>query len=360
MRRRLILVGAGHAHLEVMRLHKNNPLTDIEMCLINPSNYQYYSGMFSGYAEGLYTEEETRIDLTEFAERCGVHFIKKKASRVFPERKKLFCEGGAVYPFDIISFDIGSKSIPYEFAGSDARSVKPNYQFVEQMNSLRATSTPLIVGGGAAGCELAVSIQTFKNKHEIAGNVRLVTSSNVLADSPRKTSKKLKSILEETGVQIWENEKVKDMYDECIVTEMNNRIRHTGVLWLGGPLADPIFTLSNIDVDTRGFAYVKATLQFEKYSFIFGAGDCVTLRTYPHLDKSGVYAVRQGPVLFENLKAYLDDEPLKKFEPQKKAMYILSAGKKKGLLMYGGFSHYSGKAWNLKNKIDTNFMKKYK
>ncbi|MFC7063654.1 FAD-dependent oxidoreductase [Halobacillus seohaensis] len=360
MRLRLILVGAGHAHLEVIRLNSVMPLGNIEIYLISPSDYQYYSGMFSGYTEGLYDEDDIRINLRELTNKCGVNFIKKSASRVFPERKKLFCEDGAVYPFDLISFDLGSKSIPPEFVHSQVCSVKPNFQFVEQINEIRESSTPLVVGGGAAGCELALSIQAYKNNREIKGDVRIVTADKVLSSSSNKTSGKIKSLLERSGVQVWENERVSDIYDDYIETSFNNHIHHSGLLWLGGPIGEPIFQLSNLAVDEKGFAFITDALQFEKYSFMFGAGDCVTLRSYPNLDKSGVYAVRQGPILFENLHRYINNQPLQSYEPQKKALYILSTGGEKGLLLYGKFSHHSHQAWKLKNKIDTNFMKKYK
>ncbi|MCP3029274.1 FAD-dependent oxidoreductase [Halobacillus sp. A5] len=360
MKKRLLLVGAGHAHLEVIRQLRNNPIENVEICLISPSDYQYYSGMFSGYAEGIYSEEQTRVNLRELTKKSKINFVRKKAVRIFPERRKLFCEGGAVYPFDLISFDIGSKSIPPDFTASIARSVKPNYQFVEQINHLRERPTPLIVGGGAAGCELALSIQTYKNNHRIEGQVKLITSRAVLSSTPGRTARKLRSVLEEAGVLLWEHEKVTHIFEDYISTNENNRIRHTGVLWLGGPVGDPIFTDSSISVDERGFAFIRPTLQFAEYDFIFGAGDCVTLRSDPSMDKSGVHAVKQGPVLFRNLRAYLTHESLQTYEPQKHALYILSAGDKKGFLLYGGFSLYGRQAWRLKHKIDTDFMNKYK
>ncbi|MBA2176759.1 FAD-dependent oxidoreductase [Halobacillus locisalis] len=360
MLKRLLLVGAGHSHLEVIRKLKEEPFPNVEVCLLSPSTYQYYSGMFSGYTEGLYGLDDTRVNLKELTDAAGVHFVKKMVDRVLPERKKIVCKDRSVYPFDVISFDIGSRSLPHDMEDTVARTIKPNYEFVDQINHLRETHNPLLVGGGAAGSELAMSIQAYKERKQIPGQVRLVSANRLLAEAPKRVSKKLESLITKKGIQVWENERVVEIHEHHIKTEQGNRIRHTGVLWLGGAIADPIFKSSGIGHDERGFAYVKDTLQFEDYTHIFGAGDCVTMSSYPDLAKSGVYAVRQGPVLWENLKNYLSEGELKAYQPQSQALYILSTGHKKGFFTYGLVTNHSHRAWKLKNKIDTQFMNKYK
>ncbi|KHE71897.1 FAD-dependent oxidoreductase [Halobacillus sp. BBL2006] len=359
MSKRLLLVGAGHAHLEVLRQLKEESMNDVDICLISPSDYQYYSGMFSGYTEGLYSKEETRVNIRKLAKETGVHFIRKMAKKILPDHHKLICMDGAVYPFDVISFDIGSRSLPPDFFNSVAKSIKPNYHFIDYIEEIRQTSQPLIVGGGAAGTELALSIQAYKERNRLPGQVRLITSETILPGSPSWISNKMKDLLMKKGIQVWENERVQEVEDHYIKTDFGNKVRHTGVLWLGGALSDQIFRRSGTEVDEKGFALVRSTLQFHNYDYLFGAGDCVTMSDHPELPKSGVYAVKQGPVLFENLKNYLTGEPLTDYSPQKNAMYILSTGRKKGFLIYGPLVHHSHRAWKVKNKIDREFMEKY-
>ncbi|WP_226585391.1 FAD-dependent oxidoreductase [Halobacillus litoralis] len=359
MSKRLLLVGAGHAHLEVLRRFKESMLRNVDVCMISPSSYQFYSGMFSGFTEGIYSEEDTRIDLVQLSKKSGVHFIQKKAALVKADRKKVVCEDGTVYPFDVVSFDIGSRSLPVEYEDTVAHTIKPNYRFIDKIKSLRETTKPLIVGGGAAGTELALSIQAYKEKHKIPGQVRLITSERVLSSAPAWTSARLRNLLNKKGVRVWEGERVEEIYDQFVQTEKNNRVRHTGVLWLGGAISDDIFKRSLIETDDRGFALVRPTLQFKSFDYIFGAGDCVTMEDYPQIAKSGVYAVRQGPVLWENLMNFLEGKSLQSYVPQKHALYILSTGGRKGFLVYKAVSAHNHKAWQLKNKIDTDFMDKY-
>ncbi|MGP4076086.1 FAD-dependent oxidoreductase [Halobacillus sp. K22] len=360
MSKRLLLVGAGHAHLEVIRRLKSEAWSNVEVCLISSSRYQYYSGMFSGFTEGLYTLEETRVSLEKVTREARIHFIEKTAVSLRPKQKKVICHDGSVYPFDVVSFDIGSQSLPKDFEDTVARTIKPNYQFISQIEEIRNTTHPLIVGGGAAGTELALSIQTYKEKNQIPGQVKLVTAEKVMNEFPKLVSTRLKSLLTKKGVQVWEDESVKEIHENYIVTDSGNKIRHTSVLWLGGASAEPIFKHSGVEVDERGFALVRDTLQFQEYDYIFGSGDCVTLAEYPELQKSGVYAVKQGPVLWNNLSQYLSGQPLQEYDPQKNALYILSTGKEQGFMVYGPLSHHSHQAWKLKNKIDRDFMAKYK
>ncbi|ELK48702.1 FAD-dependent oxidoreductase [Halobacillus sp. ACCC02827] len=359
MYKRLLLVGAGHAHLEVLRQWKENPLPNVQVCLISPNRYQYYSGMFSGFTEGIYEEEETRVDLRRLTIDACVHRIQKKAARIDVRHKKIICEDGSAYPFDVVSFDIGSGSLPPDFAESPARSVKPNDEFIEQMKELRETPMPLIIGGGAAGTELALSMQAYKEMQGIPGQVRIITSGRILSDAPKWVSTKLEGLLREKGVRVWEQERVQEVSDSHVHTATGNQVRHTGVLWLGGAFGDTVFERSGVEVDERSFAYVRSTLQFEGFDYMFGAGDCVTMMDHPDLPKSGVYAVKQGPVLFNNLRSYLDGKELQHFSPQKNAMYILSTGGKRGFLIYGPLSAHNRQAWKMKHKIDKEFMAKY-
>ncbi|SEI09243.1 NADH dehydrogenase, FAD-containing subunit [Halobacillus karajensis] len=360
MSKRLLLVGAGHAHLEVLKQLKSEWRERVDVCMITPSPYQYYSGMFSGYTEGIYSEEEMRVDIRALARAANVHLIQKKAAYLKADQQKVVCEDGAVYPFDVVSFDIGSKSSPASFEETAVQAIQPNYDFSTQIRELRETTMPLIVGGGAAGTELAMSLQTYKQNHQIPGQVRLILSEGILADGPKWVSAKLRKLLKKKDIRIWENERVEEVFEGFVKTDKGNRVRHTGVLYLGGALGDPIFEKSSLAIDERYFALIRSTLQFRDYDYIFGAGDCVTMIDLPQLEKRGVYAARQGLVLWNNLKNYFSDKPLKSFAPQKKALSILSTGGKKGFFIYGALHAHNQKAWQLKDKMDRAFMAKYK
>jgi NADH dehydrogenase FAD-containing subunit len=87
-------------------------------------------------------------------------------------------------------------------------------------------------------------------------------------------------------------------------------------VWVTGAVSHPVFDPSGISTDRRGFARIRPTLQFEEHDNLFGTGDCATLIDHPGTAKAGVYAVRQGPVITDNLRAALAGEPLRAYTPQ--------------------------------------------
>jgi NADH dehydrogenase FAD-containing subunit len=355
----IVLVGAGHAHLYCLRSLQNEKNLQANVILISGSRYQYYSGMFSGFTEGIYSIDEIRVDVSELSSRANVTFIEKLVMKVDPHRKKVMCSDGSEYAFDVISFDIGSKTDEISHFCSWLVPIKPNYFFAENVLEFRDSDYPVIVGGGASGVELALSILAWKKKKQLNPRVTLISSSPLLSSFGRFVSAKIEAIAKNKGLQIFTNDEVIDMNEHTLLTKQNRSVPHTNVLWLTGPKADSLFAKSDLPCDNKGFLLVKDTLQNTKYPFIFGAGDCVTMVNYPTLPKNGVYAVRQGPVLWNNLKRFISGESCEKFKPQKRYLAILSTGNHEALFIYGRHFYHGRSAWQIKHWIDKKFINKY-
>jgi pyridine nucleotide-disulfide oxidoreductase family protein len=352
----VVLVGGGHTHLYCLRALMNKPIDNIKIMLISPSPYQYYSGMFSGFAEGFYSLDEIRIDLRKLAEQVNVTFIQQFVKRVDPFQKQVVCNNGNIYPFDVISFDIGSKTEEISAFKEWLVPIKPNYVFAEGIQQFREQEYPVIVGGGASGVELGLSILAWQKRKKQNAIVTLVSSSHLLPSFGEQISKKIESISIKKGLQVVTHEKVVDITNHVLITDQKRTIPQSQVLWLTGPKADPLFKASNLPVSDDGFLFVKETLQNVKFPFIFGAGDCVSIREYKSLPKNGVYAVRQGPILWENINRYLAHASCLPFKPKKNFLAIISTGNKEALLTYGKRWFHGNFVWRLKNRIDRKFM----
>jgi NADH dehydrogenase FAD-containing subunit len=74
----------------------------------------------------------------------------------------------------------------------------------------------------------------------------------------------------------------------------------------------------------------------------------------------GVYAVREAPVLLENLLAAIDNRPATKYEPQKRCLTVLNLGLGYGLALWGGFHWLGPAAMWLKDAIDRRFLSRYR
>ena len=83
--------------------------------------------------------------------------------------------------------------------------------------------------------------------------------------------------------------------------------------WLAG---------TGLDLDPSGFISVSASLQSTSHPNIFAAGDVATITSDPR-PKAGVYAVRAGPVLAQNIRRFVAGKQPRPWRPQKRALAII-------------------------------------
>ncbi len=358
--RTLVLVGGGHAHLHCLEQVYSDPQENLHVVLISPSQYQYYSGMFSGFTEGIYSLEDIRIDLAKLCKKIGCSFIEDTIVAIDAHARTLKGADGELYNYDLVSFDIGSRSAIPEDMKEQVSLIKPNYRFPEKLQRLRESAYPVVVGGGASGVELGFSIHAWRKQQGLLPNTALISSTSLLSNLSHTITKKIEAIARRKSLSFHTGAKVESITDEHVVTSVEKSHRQSDVLWLTGPTSDKVFSHSDIQVDDGGFLLVNSNLQSVQHPEIFGAGDCVSMAHYPTLAKNGVYAVRQGPVLWDNLKNWLNGNTLKPFKPQEKFIAILSTGGGEAFLTYGDFSIHGKIPWKIKQYIDRKFMSRYK
>src|SRR5262249_33460868 len=106
--RDLILIGAGHTNLHVVRMWRMQPIPDVRLTLISPFGRATYSGMLPRTLPGLYPPDDMGIDLVPFTQSCGVRPILDGAIGLEPEiRRVLFADRPPVR-YDAASIGIGS------------------------------------------------------------------------------------------------------------------------------------------------------------------------------------------------------------------------------------------------------------
>ncbi|MGM7701778.1 FAD-dependent oxidoreductase [Pseudalkalibacillus sp. Hm43] len=362
MSEKLLLIGGGHAHLSLLKKLKDHQLPDCEVTLLNPTSSYYYSGMFSGYVEGIYSLDQLEIDLAELSEKAGVQFVEGTAMSVDAKQKMVLTEKGDILSFDVLSFDIGTRRKGIEdLPQSDAIYHLNRKEQIQELGTDESRrGEVVIIGGGAAGIELGFSIQSWKKKHGDEGRVSLISSSAIYGESEDDRCKKqLKQKLLDAGVHLLENERVEEVREHEVVVG-GESVRYDSLLWMTGSEAPKLYKSSKLPTDDEGYLLVEDTLQVKEFPFIFGSGNGVTVRQYPEIPRNGVMAVRQGEVLWDNLKGFLGSGEGYHFKPQKRYLTILSTGERHGYLRYGSLCTSGKLAWKLKNKIDQKFMSTFK
>jgi len=166
--KRLVLLGGGHSHVEVLRRFGTDPLTGTELVLVSPFPDSPYSGMLPGWIAGHYTRDECHIDLMRLTRFANCRFARSGCNGINPEARLVFCEDGTTLPYDIVSVDTGTRSPAFDTPGAPehALPVKPVEHFSPVWDEIckravrgQAPRRIAVVGGGAAGVEVLLAMQ---------------------------------------------------------------------------------------------------------------------------------------------------------------------------------------------------------
>ena len=364
--KRLLLVGAGHAHLEILRRLIAEPLPEVELTVVSLGPLHHYSGMVPGFLQGIYREDEIAVRVADLVARAGGRFVAGRAAGVDPGRRVARLEEGEEIPYDLVSFAVGSNTagIDDPRVSGEAQRIKPLERVVGLQRRLhdlaRETGVSVaIIGGGAAGVEIALAVAALFEKAGKRHRITILDSGDeILAGYRDRFRRRARRILARRGIDVLTGQRVAAVHAGEVETE-GGKVPSRLTVWLTGAVAWPLFRDSGLPLDGRGFLLIDDALRSLGDPRIFAAGDCGTLADHPETPKAGVYAVREGPVLWESLKAAVQGGEPPRYEPQHGFLSILNTGDGRALLDYKGIVSHSRWAWRLKDKIDRRFMARY-
>ncbi|MCF8177228.1 MAG: FAD-dependent oxidoreductase [Sulfuritalea sp.] len=364
--KRLVLAGGGHAHLNVLKTLAAGTWPDVEVVLVSPYARQIYSGMLPGWIAGHYHLDECAAELAPLASAAGVRLIEDSVVGIDAERCLVRCAQAGELAYDSLSLDVGAQvnASSLTATGSELLPIRPLEQFivswVHQLAAFTAAGTArvAVVGGGAAGIELALAMRyrlgslLGKNQAEVL----LVEGHSLLPGHGKKVVEQISLALAAQGVQrvsgIASGSPAGLTLSDGRELEVDCVVAATGV-------SPPKWLLdSGLQLAQDGFIAVGEGQQSISHANVFAAGDVATRIDAPHA-KSGVYAVRAGPVLSRNLKNQLYGLPLAPHSPQRRTLYLLATGPREAIVSWGGWSASGAWAWRWKDWIDRRFMKQY-
>jgi selenide,water dikinase len=361
--KRLLLVGAGHAHLEILRRQILEPL-EIGLTVVSLGPLHHYSGMVPGYLQGTYREEEIAVRMPDLAARTSGSFVEGRAAALDPRAKRVKLEDGREIPYDLVSFAVGSNTagIDDPKVAGQARRIKPLEKAVALRERLAREDGPVaVVGGGAAGVEIALAVAAVFEQARREHRITLLESGEeILSGYDGRFRRRARAVLEERGIEVRTGRRVLAVHPEEVEMEGGSRVSSRLTVWLTGAVAWPLFRGSGLPLDERGFLLTDGSLRSIADPSVFAAGDCGTLASHPETPKAGVYAVREAPVLWRSLKAAVRGGDFPHYEPQERFLSILNTGDGCALLDYKGIVSHSRWAWWLKDGIDRRFMARYR
>lgn len=368
--KRLVLIGGGHSHAIALRLFGKKLLPNVRLTLISEAADTPYSGMLPGYVAGFYNYEECHIDLLQLTQFARAEFIIDRAIGLDLENNQVICANRSPVPFDLLSIDIGSTPATISVAGAAeyAIAVKPVAKFLQVWNRLveevaKQPENPIsigIVGGGAGGVELSLTMQSRLQK--ISQNKVKIhlfdRGAELMENHNRWVRRHLENLLTQRGIQIHLLESVCEVKPQYIRCESGLTVKCNKIFWVTQASAPDWPRKSGLATDENGFILVNDYLQSISHPHVFAAGDIATIANHP-CPKAGVFAVRQGKPLFDNLQRTLREKTLKPYKPQQRYLSLIGTGDGSAIASWGEWGWESPLLWWGKDLIDRRFMAQF-
>lgn len=362
----LVLAGAGHAHMQLMEALPDIVADGHHVTVISPDDRHYYSGMGPGMLGGDYRSDEISFPVKSMVESRGGVFVSGRVSRIDPHKRLVILEDGQEVPYDVLSCNLGS-FVPSGLVDEDSTDiypVKPIQNLLQARIRIQeiASERPVrigVCGGGPAAFEVACNAWVAsRGQARFGAEVRIFTGSAFLRNQPDRVRILALKSLNKRGIDVIQGSYVERVASGCIVLQNGQRYDQDIIFLALGVKPSKVFATSGIATGDDGGLKVNRYLQSVSHPEVFGGGDCIWFEPCP-LDKVGVYAVRQNPVLVHNVRAQLEGKSLSAFELDGSYLLIFNAGGGKGILHKNGLSFSGPPAFWIKDYIDRKFIKRF-
>ncbi|TVP89520.1 MAG: pyridine nucleotide-disulfide oxidoreductase [Pseudomonadaceae bacterium] len=351
-----IMSGAGHSNLLVLRQWLEQGYTPpTGSILVSPDPAAWYSGMLPGLIAGRFNLADCSLPLDPLCTRLNLRLLESDITAFTADTKTLTLASGLQLQGDIISFNVGSQPAPIATDNSlPLIPVKPFPVFIKQWQHWRQDSTPQhisIIGGGAAAFEIALALATSLPQC----SVNLLCAGSLLAGHPNNLVRRARSWLHQQRIGLREHCRISHIAAKQLWRGDQSLGSSEAIILATGASAHPWQANSGLTTDQRGFISIDQQLRSTSHPQVFASGDCASLTG---TKKSGVYAVRQGPILAHNLRALLQGAELRHYQPQEQTLALLATGDGGALMSYGRWSA-GGKLFGLwKDHLDLGFMRR--
>lgn len=352
----LLLAGAGHTHLGVLRRWALLERPPGRIALLSPGPDAWYSGMLPGLLAGRFAAADCRVELQPLCRAAKVELLEGEIAALDAASRQLELQDGRRLAPEWLSLNVGADvaAPPQRGEAMQLLAVKPFASLVAGWRQWQAEPQPLaILGGGAAGVELALALA-------LAGQVpalALFCAGPLLTGHAPGLRLRALGLLRRRGVQVREHCPIERIEDDRLFSGAEPVWRGRRLLLASGARAWPWLAASGLSCDDQGFVAIRPSLQSQSHAQLFAVGDCASLAG---ARRSGVYAVRQGPVLAANLQAALQGRPLRQYHPQRSSLALLATGDGGALLGWRQWSAGGQFYGRCKDWLDRRFIQRHR
>lgn len=417
----VVLLGVGHTHAHIVKQWAMHPIGGVHLICVTDFLQATYSGMLPGVLARDYLPDQMQIDLIQLMSAANVLWIHEKVQKVDRRRREIHFDGGRILPYDLLSVAVGSSppppvitapasehaaaeqiaathlsgdsaiaveaegaskladSLPRVFSNASAAStpvvmIKPMQTFLPRLQDAIAAAIASckqegnarmqidVIGGGLGSVEVALCLPETLLANGLSPDYYSIRIISASADPPdgclKSTKRRIAKIFESRRVQVLTEQRLASISANYLILESGRRLSTDLVIYVAGGHANPITQLIDVRRDDRHCIVTNDYLESVDDSLIWAGGDCASMEKHD-VPKAGVYAVRQGPVMWDNLQRWSQGKPLRRYRPQSGFLKLVNIGGKQAIGQWKFFSFQGAWVWRLKDRIDTKFMKMY-
>jgi selenide,water dikinase len=360
--RDLVLIGGGHAHALVLKAWGMDPLPGARLTLINPGPTAPYTGMLPGYVAGHYRRNELEIDLVRLCRHAGARLIFDKAVHIDQALREVMLETRGPVAYDLASIDVGITAkldLPgFAKYGIGAKPLdlyaKRWSSFLEQVLQGQAAADVAVIGGGVAGCELAMAMAFALQSAGVSPRVTVIESGPKISVVGDRARRRILKALSDLGVVVKTGAKTVEITADQVLLDGQQPVAAVFCVGAAGGSAHKWISQTNLP-QRNGFIEIGADLGVLGDEALFAVGDCASMAA-GLLPKAGVFAVRAAPVLHHNIRMALSGGRRKTWRPQKNYLKLISLGGQSAVAEKFGFTMRGASIWRWKDRIDKAFI----
>lgn len=345
---RILLVGAGHAHLPLLARADRVASAGHHLGLISPAPFRACMHAAAQLAGARPASDGTA--LSRLAPK-SVHLFEDAVIGIDAKAKLVHRHDGPPLAYDILSLNIGSQPRPLPGTDNHPRcfAPKPFARLLALHDALRdrfqrhpgRPVALVIAGGGLTAMELAAAILALAARCGGHVAITLLTRGRLLKQLPEKAAIRAIEFLAAHGTILQEMAPVARVEENEAVLANGDRVAFDLFLNATGLVPPPLAQASGLPVDAAGAVRVDKHFMVEGHADMMAAGDCTTA--------PGTAQV-QGRVLTHNLQALANGRPLRPFAIPR-PWHRLELGEQ-GLAHIGGFWWMGRSALWLKRRRD--------
>jgi len=366
----ILLAGGGHAHAVALRLlSQTPPKAPVRLTVIAPDTRNLYSGALPGVIAGHWDVNAIGVPLQPLCEAAGADYVQDAVTALDPDKQIAELASGEKIAFDTLSLDIGSaiRQLAIPDSGETVVPIRPIETFlsrwqdaIQRMEAGSVPPTVVVIGAGLAGIEVCLAIhhrlQTVLTE---PARICLVDANEAIATASHPTLRhKLEKALSRAGIEVVTGTRLTACENGVVELSSGDRISAALVVNCTGSAPYPWLAETRLKTE-RGRVVIDACLRSTSHPHVWAAGDTSHFQPHP-LEPAGVFAVRAGPVIAENIRRIANGVPLSEFHPQSDYLKLVSLGEKRAVAEKYGLSVEGRWVWHLKKSIDFSFLRAHR